>query len=65
MIVKKFGNKMGIEHDVFKFVGVYGILFFKNESNNFAKNTLYKMFKLYKLKHLKSQDFVLLIVSFC
>jgi len=37
MIIKKFGNKMGIEHDVSKFVGVYGNVVFKNESNNFAK----------------------------
>jgi len=53
MIVKKFGNKMGIEHDVFKFVGVYGNVVFLNKSNNFAKNRFHKMFKLYKLKHLK------------
>jgi len=53
MIIKKFGNKMGIEHDVSKFVGVYGNVVFKNESNNFAKNKLHKMFKFYEFKHLK------------
>jgi hypothetical protein len=53
MIVKNFGNKMGIEHDVFKFVGVYENVVFSNKSYNFAKNTFHKMFKLYKLKHLK------------
>jgi hypothetical protein len=53
MIVKKFGNKMAIKHDVSKFVGVYGNVHFLNKSNNFAKNTLHKIFKLLKLKHLK------------